>query len=640
MSAERAALIMSDGRTFVTAKVTRPPANGRANFPDMGSDASLRDFIEAAMIAMHSVAADGTILWANKAELDLLGYSRDEYVGSNIIDFHADKDIIDDILRRLSQGETLRAYSAKLRGKDGSIKHVVIDSSALFQNGEFIHTRCITRDVTREVETEQKLRAAETWYRRLVEALPVAVYTTDAEGNITHYNQQAAHFAGRFAEVGKDKWCVTHRLYRADGTFLPHDECPMAVALKTGEPVRGVEAIAERPDGTRSFFMPYPTPLKDDKGAVIGGINVLIDITDRKQAEETRAHLAAIVETSDDAIISKNLDGVIQSWNEGARRIFGYTAQEAIGQPVMMLIPADHANEEPSILERIRRGDRIDHYETVRRRKDGSLVNISLTVSPLKDELGRIIGASKIARDITDQKRAEADLRRANADLEQFAFSASHDLQEPIRNVAVYADILDRRYGQTMDGKGRESMAFIRDSAARMDALVKGLLTYLQSGTIDDAFEKVNTADALENALGDLVALTRETQAVVTHDDLPLLCMRSGQLEHLFQNLISNAIKYRCDGKAPRIHITAERDGGDWRFAVKDNGIGIAPQYQARIFGIFKRLHGDSKYAGTGIGLAICQRIIERHGGKIWAESAGEGQGSTFWFTLPARELR
>ena len=391
-------------------------------------------------------------------------------------------------------------------------------------------------------------------------------------------------------------------------------------------PSGGVEAIAERPDGTRVLFIPYPTPLKDDTGATVGGVNVLVDITERKRVEEARARLAAIVETSDDAIISKTLDGVIQTWNAGAEQIFGYTPQEAIGQPVTMLIPSGHADEEPAILKRIRRGERIEHYETVRRRKDGSLLNISLSVSPVFDEGGRIVGASKIARDITQQKRAEAELRRANSDLEQFAYSASHDLKEPVRNVAVFADILKLRYGQTLDAKGKECLAFIRNSALRMDSLIKSLLTFLQSGDTNDFIEDIDTAAALTEALSDLATAMQETQARVTHDRLPILRMRGGQLKQLFQNLIANAIKYRRDREPPLIHITAECADTHWQFGVKDNGIGIPPEYKERIFGIFKRLHTDQKYTGTGIGLAICQRIVERHGGRVWGGIGGRRQ--------------
>jgi light-regulated signal transduction histidine kinase (bacteriophytochrome) len=292
-----------------------------------------------------------------------------------------------------------------------------------------------------------------------------------------------------------------------------------------------------------------------------------------------------------------------------------------------------------TILERILRGERIEHYETVRRRKDGSLLDISLTVSPVIDDRGRIVGASKIARDITERKRAENDLRRANAALEQFAYSASHDLQEPIRNVAVYADILNRRSGQSLDEKDKECVAFIRESASRMDSLVKALLAYVHSASTEEAFEERDLLPELGHALTNLATTIQESQAEITHDVLPVVPTREGQIEHVFQNLIGNAIKYRCDGEPPRIHITAGRANDEWRIGVKDNGIGIAPEYTDRVFGIFKRLHNDRKYAGTGIGLAICQRIIEGHGGRIWVESEGDGKGSTFYFTLPAARV-
>jgi PAS domain S-box-containing protein len=239
---------------------------------------------------------------------------------------------------------------------------------------------------------------------RVVELLPAAIYITDAEGRITYYNDAAALLWGHRPPLGEGQWCGSWRLYGLDGTPMPHDECPMALAIKENRATRGAEALAERPDGSRIRFMAFPTPLRDETGALVGAVNMLVDVTDRRETEQ---RLAAIIETSDDAIISKTLDGVITTWNSGAERIFGYTAQETIGHSVTMLIPPDRIDEEPGILARIRRGERIEHYDTVRRRKDGSLVDISLSISPIKDLNGNIIGASKIARDITDRKRAE-----------------------------------------------------------------------------------------------------------------------------------------------------------------------------------------------------------------------------------------
>lgn len=493
----------------------------------------LEDFFENSAIGLHIVSGEGIIVRANRAELDLLGYSSEEYVGRHIAEFHTDSSVIGDILRRLSCGEKLDRYAARLRAKDGSVKHVLITSSARFEDGKFLNTRCFTTDVTglydaerarresderlaatydaatigiAEVDAEgrfnrvndalcqmvgrsqeelltmtfldythesdreedaafyarqvrgdlesysfrkrafkpdgarvyldvysssvrdmsggfrygvrvvqdvtetkrmeDRLRQNERNMRDLLEALPAAVYTTDAKGQITFFNKAAADMAGRVPQVG-DQWCVTWRLFNADGTPLPHDECPMAVALKEDRAVRGTEAIAERPDGTRVPFIPYPTPLHDADGNLVGAVNMLVDITERKRAEEYAGRLAAIVEFSDDAIISKDVQGVIRTWNKGAERLFGYKAREVIGKPVNILIPPDRQDEEPAILARIRRGERIEHYETVRVRKDGDLLDISLTVSPLKNSRGQVIGASKIARDVTERRRHE-----------------------------------------------------------------------------------------------------------------------------------------------------------------------------------------------------------------------------------------
>lgn len=244
---------------------------------------------------------------------------------------------------------------------------------------------------------------------QILDLLPAAVYVTDAAGRITYFNEAAVALWGCRPKLNRDQWCGSWRLFWPDGAPMRHDQCPMAVALKERRPGRG-EAIAERPDGTRVPFMAFPTPLHDAAGEMVGAVNMLIDISERQRAERLSRHLASIVGSSDDAIVSKDLNGVISTWNKGAERLFGYLAEEAIGKPITILIPADRQDEETGILDRIRRGERIDHFETMRRRKDGSMVNVSLTVSPVIDESGKIVGASKIARDITEQKRREEQI--------------------------------------------------------------------------------------------------------------------------------------------------------------------------------------------------------------------------------------
>jgi len=241
-------------------------------------------------------------------------------------------------------------------------------------------------------------------------ALPAAIYMTDASGRITYFNEAAIALWGLRPKLNVDLWCGSWRLFWPDGTPMPHDACPMAVTLRERRAVRGGQAIAERPDGSRVPFMAFPTPLYDASGVFIGAVNMLIDMSEHQRAERVSHRLAAIVESSADAIVSKDLNGVIATWNKGAERLFGYLEQDVIGKPITMLIPEQHRDEEARILERIRSGERIDHFETVRQRKDGTLVSISLTVSPITDHAGRIVGASKIARDITEQKRREEQI--------------------------------------------------------------------------------------------------------------------------------------------------------------------------------------------------------------------------------------
>jgi PAS domain S-box-containing protein len=322
----------------------------------------------------------------------------------------------DDAERRVERAMKDGAFEGEWRvlWPDGST-HWVLGRASVIKDQAGAPERMIgvNIDVTGRKKAEAELRESERRFREMIDALPAAIYTTDAEGRLTHFNPAAIEFSGRVPETGTDQWCVSWKMFSADGTPLPHDQCPMAVALKEGRILDGIEAIAERPDGTRVWFTPYPRPLHDIEGKIAGGINMLVDITQRKQAEQATGLLAAIVDSSDDAIVSKSLDGIISSWNKGAERLFGYTAAEAIGQHISLIIPPDHRNEEATILERLRRGERIDHFETVRVRKDGTRLDISLTISPVKDSSGRVVGASKVARNITERKQIERALRES-----------------------------------------------------------------------------------------------------------------------------------------------------------------------------------------------------------------------------------
>jgi PAS domain S-box-containing protein len=358
--------------------------------------------------------------------------------------------------------------------------------------------------------------------------------------------------------------------------------------------------------------------------------------------DEARQLLAAIVESSDAAIISKDLNGIVTSWNNAAERVFGYTAAEMIGRPIAILAAPDRVYEMPLILERLRKGERVDQYETVRKAKDGRLLNISLTVSPIHNEAGEIVGASKIARDITDQKRMEEALirqseliARSNADLQEFAYITSHDLQEPLRTVTTFCELLRRRYQGKLDDDADEFIGYVTHAATRMSELISDLLSYSR---LNDFEPEVPTQIEPRAVINFLTATSlrdsiESADATIEAGELPPVKVDRAHLALVFENLISNAIKYRGAEK-PAIRIEAELSDGEVWFSVRDNGVGIAEQYHKQIFGVFKRLHG-SEMDGTGMGLAVCRRIVERYRGRIWVESK-EGEGSTFRFTLPA----
>ncbi len=355
----------------------------------------------------------------------------------------------------------------------------------------------------------------------LIKTLPAAIYTTDADGRITFFNEAAAELWGCRPEIGKSEFCGSWKLYWPDGRPLPRGECPMALALIERRPIRGMEAVAERPDGTRVHFIASPTPLYDDAGILIGAVNMLIDISDRKHAEADAQRLASIVESSYDAIVSKDLDGIIESWNRGAERLFGYAAEEVIGKPVTILIPPDRMDEEPEILERIRRGERVDHYDTVRRGKDGSLIDISLTVSPVRGADGRIIGASKIARDITERKRAQAQQKLLVNEMK-------HRIKNTLATIQAIAN-------QTLNQHAQERDAFI----ARLHALdnAHDLLT-------SETWERAPVRAIVTRALEPFQERLQERITIEGPADLWLDSAKSVIVAMAVHELATNAVKY------------------------------------------------------------------------------------------------
>jgi PAS domain S-box-containing protein len=494
-------------------------------------------------------------------------------------------------------------------------------------------------DITARKRGEDALRESEARFRALANAVPAMVWAAAPDGTMTLVNDQWLQYCGMTVEQLARDW--------PQSVLHPEDyeRCVArwTRALEQGTPYEIEVRNRRAADGQYRWFLTRAVPARDAEGRIIGWYGTSTDIHDRKQAGEAGLRLAAIVESSDDAIISKTLGGIVTSWNTAAERIFGYRAEEIIGQSILRLLPEDRQDEERLILERLQRGERVDHFETVRQTKDGRLLDMSITISPLRDEHGTIIGASKIARDITVQKQLAgelaqrmAELERLNAELQQFGYIVSHDLQEPLRTINSYVQLLARRYRGKLDAEADDFIAFAVDGTQRMQALITDLLAYTRMGGTAQEFTAVDCEALLARVLGDLQLAIKDSAAEATHDALPTVHGDAGQLSLVFQNLIGNALKFRGEA-APRIHVSARRDGAQWVFSVRDNGIGIDPQHAERIFQIFQRLHPRRKYLGTGIGLAICKKIVERHGGRIWVESE-LGKGATFYFTVPTKK--
>jgi len=358
------------------------------------TEEDLIDFLENAVVGLHRVGPDGTILWANKAELAMMGYRAEEYVGRNIGEFHADLDALDRILDRLSVGESLRDVPARLRCKDGSVRHVLISSNALIRDGKLVHTRCFTRDVSDRWLAQEALRERGAVLHLAMQGARMGYWVADLECNTMRGSHELATLLGLSNAFD---WSMEEFL----ALLHPADRLSFRSGLESAIQGRR-EFLTEfrvRADTTAwRWFEGRGEAVYDANGTPTRFYGVCMDITGRKRAEEQLAHMAAVVESADDAIVSKTLDGVVKSWNAGAARIFGYEPEEMIGRPITVIIPPDLHPEEADILSRIRAGQRVEHYVTTRVAKDGTRKKISITVSPVRNSAGEVIGASKIGR--------------------------------------------------------------------------------------------------------------------------------------------------------------------------------------------------------------------------------------------------
>jgi PAS domain S-box-containing protein len=405
--------------------------------------------------------------------------------------------------------------------------------------------------------------------------------------------------------------------------------------LETGQP-HNWEVTT--PDG--SVLDVYNFPFTDIDGSPMI-LEMNIDITERKKAEEalrlSNIYNRSLIEASLDPLVTIGHDGKITDVNEATELVTGYSRDELIG--------ADFTNyfTEPEKAKKgyqeVFREGYVSDYALEIRHKNGRIIPVLYNASVYRDESGEVIGVFAAARDITERKKAEEilklkleELARSNAELEQFAYVASHDLQEPLRMITSYLQLLQRRYQGKLDEKADKYIYYAVDGASRMQILINDLLEFSRVTTRAKEPEPTDCEFILDQVLSNLDLYIEDNKATVSHDPLPEAMADNTQLAQIFQNLIINGIKFHSE-EVPKIHISAEKKANEWLFSVKDNGIGIDPQYSEKIFEVFKRLHRKEEYPGTGIGLAICKKIIERHSGRIWVESE-LGKGSTFYFTI------
>jgi PAS domain S-box-containing protein len=617
------------------------------------SEARYRGLLEAAPDAMVVVNQSGEIVLLNAQAEKQFGYSRDELIGQKVTNIIPDgfaerliadgtRSAADALAQQIGMGIELIA-----RRKNASEFPIEIMLSPL-ESAEGILVTAAIRDISIRKAAEKHLAQMEGRYRGLLEAAPDAMVVVNQAGEIVLLNLQAENQFGysRDELIGQKVKNIIPQGFAerliADGTRSAAE----ALAQQIGT---GIELIARRRDGTEFPIEIMLSPLESAEGTLVTA--AIRDISVRRAAEKHLAQMEGryrgLLEAAPDAMVVVNQAGEIVLLNVQAENQFGYSRDELVGQKVKNIIPEGFAERlvadalrsvEDALAQQIGTG-----IELIARRKNGTEFPIELMLSPLESAEGILVTAA--IRDITTRKKAEAnllnkmdELNRSNEELGQFAYIASHDLQEPLRMVASYTQLLSRRYKGKLDADADEFIAFAVDGAGRMQRLIQDLLAFSRVGTKGQDLLDISSEEAFQIALTNLRGAIEDSGALVTHDPLPPVLADEVQLIQLFQNLVGNAIKYQNPG-IPRIHISAARNGAKkWIFSVQDNGLGIDPQYFERIFGMFQRLHKREEFAGTGIGLAICKKIVERHGGSISVESQ-PGQGSTFRFALAGSEV-
>jgi len=481
----------------------------------------------------------------------------------------------------------------------------------------------------------------------LLDTAEALVMLLDTQGRIVRLNPACERATGYSSEEAKGRypWDLLLPPERA-GQFRTHFQ-----ELVAGGPSSRLETTFLTKEGDRRHLILSDTSLAGHEGTVDFILCTGIDVTEEKRAEEERLRLGSIVESSDDAIIGKTLNGIIESWNSGAERLFGYSAEEAIGRPISFLATPETVHEIPAILARIRNGERVEHYDTVRLKKDGTQVNVSITVSPVLDRFGRIVGASTIARDITERVLVEEEIRRlneeldervrertselraVNKELEAFSYSVSHDLRAPLRSIDGFSQALLEDCTDALNDQGKDYLRRVRASSQRMGELIDDLLSLSRVTRSEMRREEIDLSQMVKSIAAELQKREPEREVQFEVQEGLTVTGDTQLLRVAMENLLGNAWKFTSRKECARIAFGQTEYDGTIAYFVSDNGAGFDMAYADKLFGPFQRLHSTEEFGGTGIGLATVQRIIHRHGGRVWAEGA-VNRGATLYFTL------
>ena len=625
------------------------------------SEERYRRTFELAGSGLAQVGLDGRFMKVNRALCEMLGYREDELVGMSVKDIShpEDRDAVDERRQQLWSGEVESVQLEKryLRKDGGTIWAHVAIAMERDAAGKPLYAISVLDDVTARKETDAALRESEERYRRTFELAGSGVAHIGLDRKFIRVNRRLCEILG-YPE---------HELIGMTGRQISH---PLDLDVINKERARmeagevdhvRVEKRYLRKDGSTVWITFSMVVEHDEHGHPAYEIAIFDDITERKAAEEavreSEERFRSLTQLSSDWYWEQDEDFGLKFMSRRMGEKTGLEAAAYIGrkrwdQPALNLTDADWAAHKATLEAHKPFRD----FEMERANPAGGTRWISVSGEPVFDasgpNAGRFTGYRGVGSDITERKQQEAELKRAhddlakkaqelersNAELEQFAYVASHDLQEPLRMVSSYTQLLGRRYADKLkEGDAQEFMHYIVDGAARMKQLIEDLLAYSRVGTKGKEFKPTSIEAPLKKAIGNLRAAIEESSAAVTWDPLPTLDVDEMQLAQLFQNLMGNALKFRGQG-VPRIHVSAEEKEGEWHLTIADNGIGIEPQYFERIFMLFQRLHTMGEYPGTGIGLAICKKVVERHGGRIWVTST-LGEGSQFHFTLPKRDF-